>query len=120
MRIGVWSVALALAFVLACQAGAARAGARPSPETCEQLGSLVIKCFDCKAGKYLGKVAVLTDWDETWKRCYDHSTIVEACTSTYDVSQYVLGYKGAYTIGLHDYDVSSYHTHLGQSCLNLD
>ena len=81
---------------------AALAGGGKTPESCAGVGSVVVKCYDCVAKKYLGTVAVLTSYEEDQgkKFCVSVSVAKEACSRVYGVSSGCIGFYTKYSLGM--------------------
>lgn len=72
----------------------------PAPGKCESLGALTTYCYYCEPGheKYLGKVAVLAEYDEIHKTCAKFTTAKNACENAFGDSN--IGFYTVYWLGL--------------------
>jgi len=82
----------------------AMAGSEKSPGNCAGVGSVVVKCYECRSAqkRYLGKVAVLAGYEESEgeKYCVPAASAKQACASTHGVNANVVGFYATYKIGL--------------------
>lgn len=81
---------------------AAFAGGGPSPENCKAVGSALVRCYDCGSERrYLGDVAVLTDYEEDRgkKYCVKASDAKQACSNRFGVPSYNIGFYTKFRIG---------------------
>ena len=81
---------------------AALAGGGKTPESCAGVGAALVKCYDCRAKKYLGNVSVLTSYEEDQgkKFCVRASDAKEACSRVYGVSSGCIGFYTKYSLGM--------------------
>lgn len=94
-------MATCLAAVLVLGAGLAVAGGKPGPESCDGVGMLDVKCYDCKSGEYLGMINVRAGYDDFHKDCMrDRDEARSRCSGAYGVPTDDVGMSWKYRLGL--------------------
>ncbi|TIH19100.1 hypothetical protein D0S45_02670 [Marinifilum sp. JC120] len=71
-----------------------------SPVTCQEVGAVTVKCYDCSSGKgkYLGNVAILARYEESQgkKFCVPASEARQLCSNKFNISKYNIGYSAQF------------------------
>ena len=81
------------------------AGTKATPDNCaavgSAVGSAVVHCYDCVNSKYLGKVSVLTGYEESGGEgyCVVASEAKAACSRVFGFDRNGIGYYTEFRIG---------------------
>ncbi len=80
------------------------AGTNATPENCAAVGSVVVHCYRCRPEPdraYLGKVSVLTGYEEAGGRgyCVEANEAKSACSRVFGISSGNVGFYTKYSIG---------------------
>ena len=83
------------------------AATKKTPSTCANVGSVTVKCYQCKGGqKYLGDVTVTAAYEEDQgkKFCIKLYDARSACASKYGVLMRNVGFYAKYKLGWGTYE----------------
>ncbi len=102
---------LCLAILLA-SAVPALAGGSVSPESCEKVGTINVKCLKCDTGDYVGTVVVDAKYDASFESCMGNYRLArERCAGASGLEQSQIGMKWDYWIS-----GTKYYNHWPNNC----
>lgn len=80
--------------------GAAVAGEKPGPESCQDMGLLDVTCIVCQTGEKLGMVSVKAEYDPDYGDCgRRYREARQKCSQTYGRPLSETGCKWSHTMG---------------------
>lgn len=92
------SFCFCLAILLAA-AVPALAGGSVSPESCEKVGTIEVKCSKCDTGEYVGTVVVDALYDSSFNSCMGNYQLArERCAGASGLDKSQIGMKWEYWI----------------------